>query len=365
MESIKKMCAERHLPPVWDDTHKTWEDRRRTIVHLLCENEYGFLPRTHDRLTWQTVSETKDFCAGKVTLRKVMLTADFGADEFSFPICVSVPNKAGKHPFFVYINFDDNVPSMFMPTEEICDRGYAVISFCCKDVSGDSLIDTHTGSGEDLSEILYRGVRKESCHCGKIAMWAWAASRALDYAQSLDCLDLTRAAVAGHSRLGKAALLAGALDERFACTVSNDSGCSGAALSRGKHGETIQNITEQFGYWFCDNYKAYAGRENELPFDQHFLIAAMAPRMVYVASAAEDAWSDPVSEFLSCAAASNVYEKLGLKGLETPDCLPVPGTCLHGGRIGYHMRGGTHFFSREDWNKIIDFLEIHTASDRV
>ncbi len=367
MKTIEKMYQERHLPPVWDDAEETWEDRRRAILQLLCENEYGFLPRTHDNLTWRTVTEDPGFCAGKVTLRKVMLTAGFGKDSFSFPIYASIPNRSGKHPFFVFINFDDHVPSLLMPAEEICDRSYAVISFCYSDVSADRSPADSEDDRADLSEILFRGVRKERSHCGKIAMWAWAASRALDYAESLDCLELSHAVVAGHSRLGKASLLAGALDDRFACTVSNDSGGSGAALSRGNRGETIKNITEQFGYWFCDKYQEYADKVEDMPFDQHFLLAAMAPRMVYVASAAEDAWADPVSEFLSCAAASTVYEKMGLKGLETPDRLPEPGTCLHDGRIGYHMRGGTHFFSREDWNKIMDYLDnlwcVHAPVD--
>lgn len=357
MKELRKMCEERRLPPVWDGMCESWESRRKNIVQMLCEEEYGFMPKKHDSFSWRILTEEKNFCAGKVTLRNVMLTAGFGKESFSFPIYVSVPNKKGKHPFFVHINFRDNVPDRYMPVEEICDRGYAVISICYHDVSVDYIALNSEGYGEGVGEVLFGGIEKKNNHCGKIAMWAWAASRAMDYAQTLDCLDFNNATVIGHSRLGKTALLAGVLDERFTCAVSNDSGCSGAALSRGKCGETVKDVLNQFGYWFCDNYKKYADRESKLLFDQHFLIAAMAPRRVYVASAAEDEWADPVSEFLSCVAASEVYEKLGIKGLETDDCLPRAGECFHGGNIGYHMRGGTHYFSREDWNKIMDFLE--------
>lgn len=357
MKELGKMYEGRCLPPVWADERDPWESRRQKIIQLLCEEEYGFMPKKHDRLSWQILTEEKNFCAGKVTLRKVMLTIGFGKDSFSFPIYVSVPNKKGKYPFFVHINFRDYVPDRYMPLEEICDRGYAVISFCYQDVSVDDMAADSAGYGEGLNEILYSGIEKKSNHCGKIAMWAWAASRAMDYAQTLECLDFNNATVIGHSRLGKTALLAGVLDERFACAVSNDSGCCGAALSRGKRGETVRDILNRFGYWFCDNYKKYADRESELPFDQHFLIAAMAPRRAYVASAAEDRWADPASEFLSCVAASVVYERLGIKGLEAEDRLPHIGERFHGGNIGYHIRGGTHYFSREDWNRIMDFLE--------
>ena len=354
---LKKKCEERKLPCVWNFEQQPWGSRRQQIIQMLCEEEYGFFPKTHDRLLWQILAEEKNFCAGKVALRKVLLTAVFGKNEFSFPVYVSVPNKKGKHPFFVYINFRDTVPDRYMPLEEICDRGYAVISVCYHDVSVDYIAPNSAGYGEGLGEVLFGSIEKKSNHCGKIAMWAWAASRAMDYAQTLDCLDFNDATVIGHSRLGKTSLLTGVLDERFTCAVSNDSGCSGAALSRGKRGETVKDIVNQFEYWFCDNYKKYADKEDELPFDQHFLLAAMAPRKVYVASAAEDAWADPVSEFLSCVAASEVYEKLGMKGLECPDRLPHTGECFHSGAIGYHMRGGTHYLSREDWNKIMDFLE--------
>lgn len=179
----------------------------------------------------------------------------------------------------------------------------------------------------------------------------------MDYAYTLDCFDFNRAAVVGHSRLGKTALWAGALDERFTHVISNNSGCSGAAITRQKKGERIRDIIRVFSRWFCDNYQKYVDKEELLPFDQHFLVAAIAPRKVYVASAIEDEWADPVSEFLSCYAASEVYEKLGLKGFISSDRLPEAGEYFHEGNIGYHLRKGTHYLSREDWNLFMDYME--------
>ena len=212
---------------------------------------------------------------------------------------------------------------------------------------------------DPLVEILYKGIEKQPYHAGKIRMWAWAASRALDYALTLECLDPDRAAVIGHSRLGKTALVAGMLDERFKMVISNDSGCSGAAILRGKKGEMIEKITNVFPHWFCDNYKKYAGKEDEQPFDQHFLVAASAPRHVYVASAELDWWADPVSEFLSCYAADEVYRRLGLTGFVCEDVIPQPLCKYQEGMIGYHVRTGDHYLGREDWNLYMDYMDKH------
>ncbi|OQB15294.1 MAG: hypothetical protein BWY15_00665 [Firmicutes bacterium ADurb.Bin193] len=338
--------------PIWNPQDKDWNERRSEIINILCNEEYGFLPPKPEKLSWEVVEEDNRFCAGKAPLKKVLLKADFKSGSFFFPICVCIPKAQKKYPFFVHINFRDNVPDKYMPSEEICDNGFAVLSFCYKDVTSD---DNDFSNG--LAGIIYNGKARKDNDSGKIAMWSWAASRVMDYAQTLTELDLTRATIVGHSRLGKTSLLTGATDERFSCAISNESGCSGAAISRGKQGETIKNICNRFPYWFCDNYKKYIDKEFDMPFDQHFLLAAIAPRKVYVASAEEDLWADPVSEFLSCVAASEVFEKMGLDGLIHNDNLPEAGEVFHKGNIGYHLRAGLHFFSREDWLHFIEFLK--------
>lgn len=331
---------------IWPDTNVPWERRRKEIVQLLCKEEYGFCPPPPQRLTWEEEMVKERFCAGKAPLKRVTLTAQLEEGTFSFPIYTVIPKKGDKLPFFVLLSFRDEIPNEGFPAEEICDRGYGVVMVCYQDVTADNG-DFDSG----LAKVVFRGRERSGSDCGKIALWAWAASRALDYALSLPRLDSSRAAVIGHSRLGKTALLAGALDERFSYVISNDSGCSGAAISRGKQGETIQVITDVFPYWFCPRYQQYAGREEELPFDQHFLLAASAPRKVYVASAREDIWADPQAEKSACRGADEVYKKLEMAGFIGT------GDLCHGGNIAYHVRDGEHYLSREDWNHFMDYME--------
>lgn len=354
---LDELLIDRNLMSVWDEKSSDWESRRKEIVDLLCREEYGFMPKEHDKLIWEEESVTYIFCAGRAEHKKVTLTAHFGEDSFSFPIYTSIPKKGENIPFFVLINFRDNVPDRYLPVEEILDRGYAVVSFCYNDITMD--MKTKELKSDPLVEILYKGIEKQPHHAGKIRMWAWAASRALDYALTLEQLDPTRAFVIGHSRLGKTALVAGMLDERFVLAIANDSGCSGAAISRGKRGESIERITDSFPHWFCENYYKYAGKEANLPFDQHYLVAANAPRHVYVASAEEDSGADPDSEYLSCYAADEVYRKLGLTGLVCEDRLPKAVEIFHDGMIGYHLRTGDHYLSREDWKYYMDYVEKH------
>lgn len=325
---------------------------REQLAECMQREVYGYRPLKPEKITYRIVEEDTRFCAGKALLRKVEIDSVIDGRSFVFPTYAVLPRDGKKHPFFVHINFRDNVPDKYMPSEELVDNGFAVLSFCYQDVTTDNA-DFEDG----LAGILYKDGQRSGSDCGKIAMWSWAASRVMDYAQTIgDCLDLEKACVCGHSRLGKTALLTGMLDERFRFVFSNDSGCSGAALSHGKKGETIEKICQSFPYWFCPHYQQYASAE-ELPFDQHFVLAACAPRYVYVASAKEDTWADPESEYLSCCEAGKTYEALGLKGFVHPDRLPIPGDAFMEGSIGYHLRPGDHYFSREDWLHFMEFIK--------
>jgi len=333
----------------------SWNKHRINIKNLLCENEYGVFPKSPIKITANVLEVDNGFCASKAVYQKIILSVEIENGTFSFPVYFVFPKIEGKCKTIIHINFRNNIPDKYMPTEEIIDNGFAIVSFSYNDITSDD--DDFTNG---LAGLIFQGEPRKDNSPGKIVLWAWAAMRVMDFLQIQDNVDIQNVAVAGHSRLGKTALVTAAFDERFSFAYSNDSGCSGAAISRGKEGEKIQDITKKFPFWFCNNYKKYAFNDSGLPFDQHFLLSLIAPRNLYVASAVEDLWADPDSEFLSCVAASPVYELFGLRGLICDNAFPVPNQSFHNGNIGYHMRKGTHYFSRYDWNEFMIYMNLHS-----
>ncbi len=334
----------RNLPPL-----KSPEEMLETMLDLV----YGHLPPLPTKSEWSSSDNLKGgFCTGGATIKEIRGTYEILSKKFSFPFKASIPTSKGPHPFFVFINFRDNVPDHYLPIEEIIDSGYAVLSFCYEDITLDK--DEYESG---LAGILWGGKRKED-DCGKLALWAWAAQRVMNWAETCDELDKSRATVCGHSRLGKTALLAAATDKRFKCAYSNDSGCSGAAITRNKEGETKEIITRAFPQWFTPKYLNMTNDPSSLPFDQHYLIASIAPRFVLVGSAHEDLWADPRSEQLSCVAASCAYEKLGVKGFIHNNRYAEIGEAFFEGNIGYHLRRGPHYYGRHDWQKLIEFVNL-------
>ena len=349
---LKELLEKRCLPKLMTafdgskvQTIDDWRKRRLEIIEMLSCEEYGFTPASPKEVMaciepmddWET--NTHAF-ANKAIQQVIHLSFETPNGDFNFPFTLAVPKKVKKAPVFIYIGFRRDFPDRYVPVEEILEHGFAVASFCYQDVSSDSA---------DFDKLATMYPRDEKTGWGKIGMWAFAASRVLDYLETRDDIDAARACVSGHSRLGKTALWCAAQDERFAMVVSNNSGCSGAALSRGKTGETIQNITDVFPYWFCGNYRSWSGKENEMPFDQHMLLSLIAPRQLYVNSAADDDWCDPESEFLACNAASAAWRVHRNAGLVTPDALPELDIPLMNGDVCYHVRTGAHFHSRTDW----------------
>lgn len=340
---MNTLLHERALPPLLS---------REEMLNILQREEYGYLPPKPDSLVFEvTENIIRNFCAGKAVCSKITAHITLNGKSYSFPFHEARPTCGTKHPFFVHINFRDNIPDRYMPTEELIDNGFAVLSFCYHDVTKDNGDFT-----DGLAGILYTNGKRRPSDPGKLAMWAWAAQRIMDYAQSQnEAYDMARSTVCGHSRLGKTALLAAATDRRFAFAYSNNSGCSGAAITRNKRGEHISDICKRFSYWFCENYKKYADHEQNMPFDQHYLIASIAPRYVLVGSASEDQWADPLSEQLACLAAAPAFKK-GFVCAERPAEI---GEAFFDGDIGYHLRHGLHYFSREDWNRLIRFVSLH------
>lgn len=325
--------------------------RREEIKAILEEHEYGHIPKKPLHLNAEIKSEDRGFCAGKAIYRKLSITVSFESEEFSFPVSEVTPKSDTPVPAFVFMNFRPDVPDKHLPSEEIADNGFAVFSFCYNDITADN------GNFKNGIAKHFINKRRKASDPGKIAMWAWAAMRVMDYIVTLSYVDKNNVAVIGHSTLGKAALVAGGFDERFKYVISNDSGCSGAAISHGKIGENLAVITDVFPYWFCKKYAKYAGNENSLPFDQHFLIALSIPRHVMIGSAELDTRADPESEFKGLCLASEAYHLFGMKGLVHNGKTPLPKTVLDEGDALYQVRRGTHYLSREDWNEYIRFIK--------
>lgn len=357
-QTISELLKARNLPGLCD---------REKMKTLLLENEYGYLPDTKWECSCtEAVLIDGRMCGGAVKLSKFDMTISSEYGSHTFPVFRLFHRDGKKHPFFILLNFHQ-VPSLYFPVEEVAEAGFDVITVCYKDVTSD---DGDFSNGL-AGVLLPPGARDSATCCGKIGLWSFAASRLMDYAEKQDCLDLNRSAILGHSRLGKTALVTGMLDERFRFVFSNDAGCAGDSIAKGSigqlgitgrtgnPGETVEFINRTFPYWFCGNYKKIGEKGYSDEFDQHFLLATVAPRHVYVASASMDDWADPDSQFLCCAAASPAYEKLGLVGFVHHEKIPEVGDAYHEGMIGYHMRYGNHFLSRHDWQRYMEYMELH------
>ena len=345
-------------------------------------------PLGADLIQWQRLR------AGNGAFAEYFAFASRRADWPGMDLLLYLPNGAnGPVPVFFGMNFDGNHtvhadPAITLPRGWVRNRDEAGATDHRASEAGRGVVATRwpieaiLARGYGLATVFYgdvdpdfddgfvNGVHRALGHdgtgdaWGAVAAWAWGYSRALDYLESLGTIDANRIIAIGHSRLGKTALWAAAEDERFAMSISNNSGCAGAAISRRRFGETIFAINERFPQWFCTNYHAYSDNEAALPFDQHELLTLIAPRPVYVASAEDDRWADPRGEFLACVYASPAYELLGVEGIGTEgESMPAVNAPEHTGRIGYHLRTGGHDLTGYDWERYMDFADQHLGSE--
>ncbi len=348
--NIKQILDERNVPELMKlktgrkiKNSADFAKRREELKKIMQEEEYGYIPAPPEAMKVET-KDFPNFCAGKAVRKDLTFTVTIDGKDFSFPVISVIPKSDKPVPAFVFINFTPEFSNnRYLPIEEITDNGFALFVVHYNHITSD---DGNFKNG--IAPIFRRGRTKQTAP-GKIAMWAWAAMRVMDYVQTLDSIDKDNIAVVGHSRLGKTALVCGGYDERFKYVISNDSGCSGAAITRGKQGETPEVITRVFPFWFCPRYAKNAKEFESGKYDQHFLMALTAPRVLMVGSAEEDLWADPESEFLGAAAASEAWKLLGRRGLVYGDEIPVAKCVLDEGDVFYHVRKGTHYLSREDW----------------
>ncbi len=354
-------------------TAEEWKNiRRPQILSLFANLVYGRVPEPQSPVQMEFEIKKTDpkFMGGKATRKDVLIRLRNDKGRAEMLILVFVPNKATKPvPAFMKHSFNDTQSHDFdahplrrgrlrngWPLGEFFDRGYAFVAVYQQDLVGHNEVEFLKG----IHRLFYRkGQSFPKAHeWGVLSTVAWGAMRAMDYLQTDDDVDHTRVAIMGHSKMGKAALWTAAQDERFALAISAQSGCAGAALWRRRSGETLEKMVTRFPYWLCRNAWKFVGREDDLPVDQHMLLACIAPRPVYVHSGVEDTWADPRGEYLSAYHASEVYRLLGKKGLTSESSPPV-GQAIIESDVGYHIREGGHSIQLYDWQRFLDFADYH------
>lgn len=237
-----------------------------------------------------------------------------------------------------------------VPVQLLLDAGYGVLTSCYGSwVPDDPILFRERGLWPLLN--LARAAEPP----GTIALWSWAIQRLLDVAATLPEVDTGRLVVAGHSRLGKAALWAAANDQRVSALFLNESGCAGASLSRRNFGETLVHNRRNFPHWLLPEVRAE--RAGLAQVDQHQLLAQMAPRRLYIGSAVNDLWCDPRGEYLALQAAAPLWSLFG-HPMEMPPAEDIfaAGRHLRIDRIGWHLRAGGHELTPHDWSQFLAFM---------
>jgi hypothetical protein len=365
-------------------TKKEWFQVRRPELKALFQHYmYGWFPPAV-KVTGKIIYIDKNFLDGKATLK--LATLNLGRSPApQVHLMMVIPNHRKKPaPVFLGMNFNGNhalvsdtnvpLPTAWVPAnppnvvnhhatesgrgtevdawalEQSIDRGYAVASYYCGDVEIDS-----TNAEGGVREMIH--VPRAPDDWGTIAAWAWGLQRVVDYLARDRDIDSKRIALVGHSRLGKAAMLAGAFDDRVALVIPLQAGCGGTAPSRGKIGESVKRINTTFPEWFCGVFKQFNDQPELLPFDQDCLIALCAPRPVLLGAAVEDTWANPAGAFAMLQAASGAYRLAGAGGLAA-STMPENNVLIDSD-LGYFIRPGKHSMTRGDWKFFLDFADKH------
>ena len=371
-------------------TAEQWREKRRPeLIRLFQWYMYGAPPAAP--AISSKVETTDEILGGKAHLKQV--TISFGPPgrehEGRINLLLVVPRAAAQKPAPVLLglNFRGNhmvlnhpsikLPTLWMPQapgivdnraveegrgaeaphwplEKLVDRGYAMATF----YHGDVKLDKPTWD-DGAATLYYQAGQTEPAEheWGTIAVWAWGLSRALDYLVTDPEIDGRRVAVFGHSRNGKTALLAGALDERFALVIPSQAGCGGTAPSRGTIGESVERINTVFPHWFNDTFPKFNRRTDKLPFDQHCLMALVAPRPLLLTNATGDQWANPSGQFEMLKQAEPVFKLLGTEGCGAEQMPPEDQ--LVNTHLGYFIRPGKHNMGEVEWSQWLDFADKH------
>jgi len=328
-----------------------WNAKRRPeILRLFEENVYGKAPTGRpEGLHWKVISEDSQALGGLAVKRKVTICLSSTENWPKLDVDITLPKNDKPVPVLLV--------STWTPDEQlVIGKGFGLVTFDAREIEPD---DKDSAYAKGIRKYFDRGgtEQPEPEEWGTISAWSWSMRRVMDFVETDRAIDAKKVCLLGFSRFGKAALWAGAQDQRFAIVFSCESGCGGAAIARREFGETVNLINNQFPHWFAGSFKKFNDRVDDLPLDWHMLIALIAPRPVYVSTAQEDLWGDPRGSFLAAKAAEPVYQLFGEEGLETSE---MPGVDTPVGNfIGYHMRQGKHGLNDYDTERFIQFAKRH------
>ena len=360
-------------------TGENWEARRKEILDIIMEYSFGYTPAAPAKVDAEILYDSRSLLyagvvksyAGKAYFQRINLSFEGPYGRYTIPVQLVMPLYVEKPPVIVNLVFNPSlrtapieahVDGNYAPIEEIIDNGFAYVMINYNDIIDDKTQgDYQTGFvNNGMGAIFCKGTERGLTEWGKVGMWAYGASRVVDYLMTRDDVDHDCISVAGHSRLGKTALWCAAQDERIFAGLVNCSGFGGAGLMVGLARDKFKTLAEGCQIeWWCEKAKEYQEDATLLPYDAHFIVAACAPRYVNILSADGDMTRYQLADFMSAAASSPAFENLGLKGFVSDEELPHPTVVYNEGHIGYALRPGSHFFSRWDWNRHMEFVLKH------
>lgn len=353
----------------------TWFKRRRPELLAAYEREiFGRVPVTAPPVRFEVAEPTAPAFDGKVLRRRIL--ARFGKQEREVTVNFVLYTPAAATapvPLVLHLSFGgdpglpgrtkprgmpDNLHNDIGPVADLAARGYGYAVVHYTEIQPDRAGTEREGV---IGLALTAGQEKPAPdEWGGIAAWAWGLSRFLDYLATDPAVDARRVVLAGHSRLGKTALWAGASDPRFALIYSSQSGEMGAALSRRDFGESVDDIASGLAHEFAGNFQKYIGHWNDMPHEANLLIALSAPRPVFISAADGDAWSDPYGQFLAVVAAGPVWRLLGRSDLGTT-VRPRLDQPVATGTLAFLENKGPHVISPLDWKTLLDFADRHLS----